>query len=81
MWWAAALALAVWSVASTVIVINSVSYRRVGMPEPLLGRVDTAGRMLSWGLGWTVVVARTSPLRHAGLASTGEQAPTATRDP
>lgn len=52
-WWAAALALAVWSVAYTVIVINSVSYRQVVTPEPLLGRVNTAGRMLSWGLGWT----------------------------
>ena len=52
-WWAAALALALWSSAYTVIVINSVSYRQIVTPEPLLGRVNTAGRMLSWGLGWT----------------------------
>ena len=52
-WWLAALALAVWSSAYTVIVINSVSYRQVVTPEALLGRVNTAGRMLSWGLGWT----------------------------
>lgn len=100
-WWAAALALAVWSVAYTVIVINAVSYRQVVTPEPLLGRVNTAGRMLSWGLGWTggallagilvgalgtvatmevlasfgvvaVLVAWTSPLRRAVLASSGE---------
>lgn len=101
-WWAAALALAMWSAAYTVIVINSVSYRQVVTPEPLLGRVNTAGRMLSWGLGWTggavlagvlvgflgivgtmealaafglvaVLVAWTSPLRHAVLSTVDEQ--------
>jgi MFS family permease len=52
-WVAGAAALAVWSVAYTMVTINSISYRQVVTPEHLLGRVNTAGRMLSWGLGWT----------------------------
>jgi hypothetical protein len=31
----------------------TITYRQQVTPEPLLGRVNTAGRMLSWGLGWT----------------------------
>ena len=30
------------------------TYRMQVTPERLLGRVNTAGRMLSWGLGWTI---------------------------
>lgn len=52
-WWAAVPALAVWGVFSSMIVMNSISYRQVVTPEHLLGRVNTAGRMLAWGLGWT----------------------------
>ncbi|HET6651979.1 MAG TPA: MFS transporter [Nocardioides sp.] len=52
-WWAGALSLFVWSIFYTLVVINSISYRQQVTPEPLLGRVNTAGRMLSWGLGWT----------------------------
>ena len=52
-WWVAAVALAAWSVAYTMVTINSISYRQLVTPEPLLGRVNTAGRMLSWGVGWT----------------------------
>ncbi|MEJ7833341.1 MAG: MFS transporter [Nocardioides sp.] len=52
-WWVAALGLAAWSVSYTLIVINSISYRQIVTPEHLLGRVNTAGRMLSWGMGWT----------------------------
>jgi MFS family permease len=33
--------------------INSITYRQQVTPEHLLGRVNTAGRMLSWGVGWT----------------------------
>lgn len=52
-WWVGALSLLVWSVFYTMVVINSISYRQQVTPEPLLGRVNTAGRMLSWGVGWT----------------------------
>lgn len=52
-WWVAGIGLAAWSVAYTMVMINSISYRQLVTPEPLLGRVNTAGRMLSWGVGWT----------------------------
>ena len=52
-WRLGALSLMVWSVFYTTVVINSISYRQEVTPEPLLGRVNTAGRMLSWGVGWT----------------------------
>lgn len=52
-WWVAALSLLAWSVVYTMVAINSISYRQQVTPEPLLGRVNTAGRMLAWGLGWT----------------------------
>jgi MFS family permease len=52
-WWAGALSLFAWSLFYTTVVVNSISYRQQVTPEHLLGRVNTAGRMLSWGLGWT----------------------------
>ncbi len=52
-WWVAALLLALWGVFYQLVVINSVTYRQQVTPEALLGRVNTAGRMLAWGLGWT----------------------------
>ncbi len=53
-WWVAAALIAVWGVAYQVVIINSVSYRQEVTPEHLLGRVNTAGRMLSFGVGWTL---------------------------
>jgi MFS family permease len=52
-WWAAAAAVMAWSVASTSVSVGLVSYRQEAAPERLLGRVNTAGRMLSWGIGGT----------------------------
>jgi hypothetical protein len=52
-WWVAAMWLLLWSIAYTMVAINSISYRQQVTPEPLLGRVNTAGRMLAWGIGWT----------------------------
>lgn len=52
-WWLAGITLAVWAIAYVMIFINSVSYRQEVTPEHLLGRVNTVGRMLSWGIGWT----------------------------
>ncbi len=52
-WWHAGLLMIPWSVAYTLVAINSITYRQQVTPEHLLGRVNTAGRMLSWGIGWT----------------------------
>ncbi len=52
-WRLGAVSLLVWSIFYTTVVINSISYRQQVTPEHLLGRVNTAGRMLSWGVGWT----------------------------
>ncbi len=53
-WQLAAAGMLCWSSAYTLVVVNSISYRQQVTPEALLGRVNTAGRMLSWGLGWTL---------------------------
>jgi hypothetical protein len=37
----------------TLVAVNSISYRQEVTPDHLLGPVNTAGRMLAWGLGWT----------------------------
>jgi hypothetical protein len=52
-WWVAAFAMAVWGVFYQLVIVNSVTYRQQVTPEHLLGRVNTAGRMLAWGMGWT----------------------------
>jgi len=52
-WEAAAIALLVWGSAYVLVIVNAISYRQQVTPEHLLGRVNTAGRMLSWGVGWT----------------------------
>nr|WP_281385898.1 MFS transporter [Nocardioides luti] len=52
-WWLAAPLMMVWAAAATLVTINSITYRQQVTPEHLLGRVNTAGRMLSWGIGWT----------------------------
>ncbi|GAB3767723.1 MFS family permease [Nocardioides ginsengisegetis] len=52
-WWLVAPLMVAWSYAATMAAINAVSYRQQVTPEHLLGRVNTAGRMLSWGVGWT----------------------------
>ena len=45
--------MVVWGVSYQGVVLNSMTYRQQVTPEPLLGRVNTAGRMLSFGVGWT----------------------------
>ena len=70
-WPLAALGLLTWSGAYMLVVVNSVSYRQQVTPEPLLGRVNTAGRMLAWGLGWTVGAAAAGALSSViGVRST-----------
>lgn len=41
-----------WGLAYMVVVVNSITVRQQLTPEPLLSRVNTAGRMLSFGLGY-----------------------------
>lgn len=53
-WVTAAVGLLLWSGAYTLVVVNTISYRQQVTPEPLMGRVNTTARMLSWGLGWSL---------------------------
>jgi hypothetical protein len=81
-WWVGALCLLAWSTVYTLVAVNSISYRQQVTPDHLLGRVNTAGRMLAWGLGWTggafaagavsgLVGLRPTLLLLAGLAFVG----------
>ena len=53
-WVLACIGLVVWGVAYQLVLMTSLTYRMQVTPEHLLGRVNTAGRMMSWGLGWTL---------------------------
>lgn len=53
-WAEAAAFMLVWGLAYQTVIINSLTYRQLVTPEHLLSRVNTAGRMLAWGLGWTI---------------------------
>jgi MFS family permease len=53
-WYVAVVGMVGWGVAYQLVVINSLTYRQQETPEHLLSRVNTAGRMLSWGAGWTL---------------------------
>ena len=63
--------MVVWGVAYQGVVLNSMTYRQQVTPEPLLGRVNTAGRMLSFGVGWTCGALGASALAGAGRAAAG----------
>jgi hypothetical protein len=43
-----------WSSAYMLVVINSINYRQQVTPERLMSRVNTAGRMLSFGAGFPI---------------------------
>ena len=47
----ASLVLVGWGAAYMGVVINAITYRQQVTPEPLMSRVNTTGRMLSFGLG------------------------------
>jgi hypothetical protein len=49
--WLALLSLALWGMASILVITNGITVRQLSTPEPLQGRVNIAGRMLSYGLG------------------------------
>jgi hypothetical protein len=63
-WQLAALGLFAWSCAYTMVVVNSISYRQQVTPEHLLSRVNTAGRMLAWGVGGTLGAVAGGVLGH-----------------
>jgi hypothetical protein len=67
-WQVAAVGLFAWSCAYTMVVVNAISYRQQVTPEHLLSRVNTAGRMLAWGVGGTVGAALAGALESlAGI--------------
>lgn len=51
-WLPAAISIAGWGVAYTVVVLAGITQRQRLTPDGLQSRVSTAGRMLSFGLGW-----------------------------
>jgi MFS family permease len=53
-WIVGTVALAAWGAAYMLVVINAITYRQQVTPEPLMSRVNTTGRMLSFGLGWPI---------------------------
>lgn len=63
-WQLAMVGLLSWGGAYMLVVVNTISYRQQVTPEPLLGRVNTASRMLSWGLGWTLGAVAGGVLGH-----------------
>ena len=67
-WVVAVTAMVVWGVAYQSVVLTSITYRQQATPEHLLGRVNTAGRMLSFGVGWTAGALGASAV--AGLVGT-----------
>jgi hypothetical protein len=78
-WTAAVLGMTVWGVAYQTVLLGSLTYRQQVTPEHLLSRVNTAGRMVSWGIGWPVgatgagLLAEQVGVRDAmiGVVSTG----------
>lgn len=50
----AVLALGCWGIAYILIVVNAVIYRQQETPEHLQSRVNVTGRLLSWGVGYTL---------------------------
>jgi MFS family permease len=63
-WQLAMVGLLSWGAAYMLVVVNTISYRQQVTPEPLLSRVNTAGRMLSWGVGWTFGAVAGGVLSH-----------------
>lgn len=53
-WVVGSIAMAAWGAAYMGVVLNTINYRQQVTPEPLMSRVNTTGRMLSFGLGWPV---------------------------
>lgn len=50
-WVIGSIFMIIWGSAYMLVVINAITYRQQVTPEPLMSRVNTTGRMLSFGLG------------------------------
>ena len=64
-WVAGALAVTAWSIGYVVIATISVTLRQQVTPEPLMSRVMTAGRMVTFGFGYPVGALVTGALAGA----------------
>ncbi len=53
-WVLATVLIGLWGIAYQMVVMNSISYRQQVTPDALQGRVNTAGRVLSFGVGWSL---------------------------
>jgi MFS family permease len=53
-WVLGSIAMIFWGSAYMAVVINAITFRQQVTPEPLMSRVNTTGRMLSFGLGWPI---------------------------
>ena len=51
-WIVGVVFMVAWSAAYMLVVINTINYRQQVTPERLMSRVNTAGRMLSFGAGF-----------------------------
>jgi predicted MFS family arabinose efflux permease len=51
-WVFAAALLALWSIAYSTVVLSAITLRQKVTPDQLQSRVNTAARMLSFGVGW-----------------------------
>jgi predicted MFS family arabinose efflux permease len=50
-WVLGSIFMIIWGAAYMLVVINAITYRQQVTSEPLMSRVNTTGRMLSFGLG------------------------------
>jgi MFS family permease len=53
-WIVAAGMLALWAIVYSVVILTAITLRQRVTPDRLQSRVNTAGRMLSFGVGWPV---------------------------
>ncbi|SNT64755.1 Predicted arabinose efflux permease, MFS family [Asanoa hainanensis] len=51
-WMVAAVLLALWAIVYSVVILTAITLRQRVTPDRLQSRVNTAGRMLSFGVGW-----------------------------
>lgn len=50
-WWLAVIALGLWGLTSTIVIVNGLTVRQLATPDHLQGRVNLVGRMLTFGVG------------------------------
>jgi MFS family permease len=76
-WMVVALLLTLWAVVYSMVILNSITLRQRVTPDRLQSRVNTAGRMVSFGVGWPVgallggLVSEASSPRTAIIATAG----------